>query len=205
MAMDREQRRAQILDVATGVFAEKGYHAAKIDDIVVRAGIARGTFYLYFEDKRTIFEEIVAGFMGRLGAVIRPIELLEGTHGQHMVELRANLQRVVATFRAEPAMAKILLSAAVGLDDEFDRRLLTFYDDVTELLGRALEQGEAAGLVRPGHRRIRSLCLMGLLKELLYQLVLRKTEIPSDEIVDAMMDMVADGLFTEVSRNELKA
>jgi hypothetical protein len=46
---------------------------------------------------------------------------------------------------------------------------------------------------------------MGLLKELLYQLVLRKTEIPSDEIVDAMMDMVADGLFTEVSRNELKA
>ena len=37
MAMDREQRRAQILAVATAVFAEKGYHDARIDDIVVRA------------------------------------------------------------------------------------------------------------------------------------------------------------------------
>ena len=39
--MDREQRRAQILGIAKEVFAQKGYHDARIDDIVVRAGVAR--------------------------------------------------------------------------------------------------------------------------------------------------------------------
>ena len=66
--MDREQRRAQILAIAATVFAEKGYHDAKIEDIVARARVARGTFYLYFEDKRAIFEELVSGF-------VRPVDI----------------------------------------------------------------------------------------------------------------------------------
>ena len=53
--MGKPERRQQILTVARDVFARRGYHAAKIDDIVAAAGIARGTFYLYFEDKRAIF------------------------------------------------------------------------------------------------------------------------------------------------------
>src|SRR5215472_15244370 len=59
LGMDKTERRAQILAHARDVFAKRGYHAAKIDDIVSAAGVARGTFYLYFEDKRAIFEEIV--------------------------------------------------------------------------------------------------------------------------------------------------
>ena len=72
--MDREQRRAQILTIAAEVFAEKGYHDAKIDDIVARAKVARGTFYLYFEDKRGIFEELVNAFVRQLAETIEPIE-----------------------------------------------------------------------------------------------------------------------------------
>ncbi len=44
----RELRRREILDVARGVFAEKGYHHTHVADIIEAAGIARGTFYLYF-------------------------------------------------------------------------------------------------------------------------------------------------------------
>ena len=57
--VDKNERRQQILLHARDVFARRGYHAAKIDEIVGAAGVARGTFYLYFEDKRAIFEEIV--------------------------------------------------------------------------------------------------------------------------------------------------
>ena len=48
----REDRRAQILQKAKEVFAERGYHNASISEIILRAGIARGTFYLYFRTKR---------------------------------------------------------------------------------------------------------------------------------------------------------
>ena len=196
---EREQRRAQILAVATEVFAEKGYHDARIDDIVVRAGIARGTFYLYFTDKRAIFEELVGGFLARLNDAIERIELADDAP-RHMNELMANLRRVFALFAANPEMARILLSAAVGLDADFDRRLLAFYDEIHAMLTRALEQGEAAGLVRPGNARLRAYCITGLVKECLYQAVLRRADTDPDALVETLLDLVADGLFTEISR-----
>ncbi len=196
MAMDREQRRAQIIAVATEVFAAKGYHDARIDDIVVRAGIARGTFYLYFEDKRAIFEHIVDTFLGQLHDAIRVIELDDPT-APASLQLRDNLLRVVDLFSSNPAMARILLSAAVGLDADFDRKLLAFYEAIAALIERALSEGEAAGFVRAGNRHARALCVMGVLKELNYQLMLRKSAASPTELVDVMLDLVAYGLFTD--------
>lgn len=50
--MDKAERRSELLRAARDVFATKGYHNAKIDDIVQAAKVAKGTFYLYFPDKR---------------------------------------------------------------------------------------------------------------------------------------------------------
>jgi AcrR family transcriptional regulator len=52
------QRRKQILDASRTVFEEKGYESATISDIVRRAGIAQGTFYLYFESKKSVAVEL---------------------------------------------------------------------------------------------------------------------------------------------------
>lgn len=199
---ERERRRAQLLRVSAEVFAEKGYHDARIDDVVARAKVARGTFYLYFEDKRAVFEELVTSFVARLSDDITTV-VLDGDHARAMGELRENLLRVVRRFMAEPLMARILLSAAVGLDKDFDQRLLAFYDEITALLERSLEQAEGAGLVRPGQRRVRSYCLVGIIKELLYQLVLRGAEEPPELLVDAMLDLVAEGIFTDVARGAI--
>ncbi len=200
--MDREQRRSQILDVAKGVFAEKGYHDAKIDDIVLRARIARGTFYLYFEDKRAIFEELIDRFLVRLGDAILPIELGVGRKPP-VQQLTDNVRRVVALFLGDAAMAKILLSDAVGLDVEFDRKLLAFYDEITTLIQRSLAQGEDAGLVRPGNARIRAFCLIGIVKELLYQVLMRRAGIPTDDLVETVMSLVVDGLLTDTARRSV--
>lgn len=176
------------------MFAEKGYHDARVDDFVARVGVARGTFYLYFDDKRALFEALVARFMLRLTDAIEPIELSD-PGVDPIAALRANLLRVVVAFVETPAMAKILLSTAVGVDPDFDRRLLSFYEEITALIVRSLSQAEAAGLVRPGHAQIRSFCLVGLLKETLYQLVLRGATFPPEALVDTMLDLVSRGIF----------
>jgi TetR/AcrR family transcriptional regulator, fatty acid metabolism regulator protein len=51
----RDKRRKQLLNAATRVFARKGYWSASITDIIRYAGVARGTFYLYFRSKRDVF------------------------------------------------------------------------------------------------------------------------------------------------------
>jgi len=52
------QRRDQILKAARAVFDEKGYESATVSDIVRRAGVAQGTFYLYFESKKAVVVEL---------------------------------------------------------------------------------------------------------------------------------------------------
>lgn len=47
----REQRFSALLDAAAGLFVEKGVAATSIDDIALRAGVAKGTFYHYFQDR----------------------------------------------------------------------------------------------------------------------------------------------------------
>jgi len=49
-----ETRRAQILEAAVAVFAEKGYQRATVKEIAARAGVAPGTIYLYFKNKRDL-------------------------------------------------------------------------------------------------------------------------------------------------------
>ena len=51
--------RRRLLDAAEQVFAELGYHEASIVKITEAAGVAQGTFYLYFDSKQAIFDELV--------------------------------------------------------------------------------------------------------------------------------------------------
>src|SRR5436305_2226328 len=57
-----DARRNQILDAATNVFAEKGFHDATIRQVAKRAGIADGTIYLYFKSK----DDLLLGILDRL-------------------------------------------------------------------------------------------------------------------------------------------
>ncbi|MDX2205554.1 MAG: TetR/AcrR family transcriptional regulator [Hyphomicrobiaceae bacterium] len=52
-------RRDEILKAALAEFAAHGFEAARLDDVAKRAGVAKGTLYLYFADKTALFEELV--------------------------------------------------------------------------------------------------------------------------------------------------
>ncbi len=65
MAEDRRltdqgrERKAQLLDHAAELFAERGYAETRVSDIVAAAGVAKGLFYWYFENKDALFRELV--------------------------------------------------------------------------------------------------------------------------------------------------
>ncbi len=54
-----EKRRKAILRAGLAVFAADGFAAAKLEDVATKAGIAKGTIYLYFDDKQNLFEQII--------------------------------------------------------------------------------------------------------------------------------------------------
>jgi AcrR family transcriptional regulator len=190
--MDKAERRQQILNHARDVFAKRGYHAAKIDDIVAAAGVARGTFYLYFEDKRGIFEEIVDRVLARIGMTIQTVDPHDPNRSV-ADQVRENIRRIVGILLEDRATTKIFLSDAVGVDPLFDRKLQSFYDELATLLQTSLEDGQALGIVVEGDAQLYSYLTLGALKELLYQVVLRGWEQPVDRLVDETFAFLRDG------------
>jgi AcrR family transcriptional regulator len=190
--VDKTERRQQILQHARDVFAKHGYHAAKIDDIVAAAGVARGTFYLYFEDKRAIFEEIVDKTFARLGlAIVR----VDTEHPSKTVgdQIRENIRAIVRTLLEDPATTKILLSDAVGLDPAFDKKLISFYEETLNLLESSLADGQSRGIVAAGDTRMFAIMTLGAMKEILYQVTMRGLTYPEDRIVEQLYDFLCAG------------
>jgi AcrR family transcriptional regulator len=57
--LQKEARRNAIIDAALEEFTAQGFTSAKLDDVADRAGIGKGTIYLYFQSKESLFEEVV--------------------------------------------------------------------------------------------------------------------------------------------------
>lgn len=191
MAMDKAARRQQILNEAREVFAKRGYHAAKVDDIVAAARIARGTFYLYFDDKRAIFEEIVDRMLTRVGMSITRVDTQKPVPDQ----IRDNVRRVIGVLLEDRATTKILLSDARGVDPAFDRKLQGFMEEVHTLMEHSLSDGHQLGIVAKGDARIQAVLAMGALKELLYQVVVRGWDYPEEKIVEELYAFLESGLL----------
>ena len=71
----RSERRAAILSAALEEFAARGFAATRLDDIAGRAGVAKGTIYLYFRDKESLFQELVRGMLSPLVGAIEAAPL----------------------------------------------------------------------------------------------------------------------------------
>ena len=128
--MDRTERRLQLLRAARDVFATKGYHDAKVDDIVALAKVAKGTFYLYFADKRSIFVELVGTLFQRIGAAVLKVDPRSDVEEQ----VKHNIRAIVAALLDDPALTKILFSYAAGLDPAFVTAIRSFYDGSKAML-----------------------------------------------------------------------
>jgi AcrR family transcriptional regulator len=182
----KSERRQQILTAARDEFAKRGYHQTTIDDIVAQAGVARGTFYLYFEDKRAVFSDLIDRFAAQLAMTIVRITT-DDPRENVAAQVRENIRRIIGTCLGDRAMTKILFSDAVGVDPAFDRKLMNFYDSMVGLLTESLRDGQALGVVADGEPRVLAYLTLGALKELLYQAVTLGLAEESAEVLTQQM------------------
>lgn len=196
--MDPTQRRQQILRCAADLFGEKGYHSTSISDIIRSAGIARGTFYLYFENKRALFQELVDDLLARLNEAIRVVDTSGGAKSARE-QLLGNMLRVFDLLTDERPLLAILLESAVGLDRSFDEKLADFYESVAAAIESSLRLGQEMGLVRPCDTRIASLAVLGAIKELLHDLLRNRCrpEIEARDLAAALIDIFGKGVLAE--------
>ena len=87
-------RRRAILDAALDEFSDRGFAATRLDDVARRAGVAKGTIYLYFRDKESLFQDLVRDMLAPMIGVIQAL-------GQVDLPMNVLADRIVDVFVRE--------------------------------------------------------------------------------------------------------
>jgi len=188
----RDDKRAKILAAARVEFARRGYHATGVEDIIRRARVARGTFYQLWKGKRELFDTVVDELFNLVYQRCRPIRLDDQQPVQQ--QIRDLIGDLVGTLVDNLELAKILLNEAVGLDAELDDKLTGFYHRLLTLLEESLRKGQQMGIVRPGDAAVLATCLVGCVKEVLYQYMLGTRRPPVGPLVDELHRFIIQGV-----------
>lgn len=145
----KEARPSEILEAALSVFAEKGFTAARMDDIAARAGVSKGTIYLYFPSKEAVFKALVRETVGaRIGEIVGLIQKHEGPTPKLLEAALRNFGQFVSASDLV-VLPKIVIAEAGNFPD-----LARFYrEEVIErglsVLGGIVARGIERGEFRP--------------------------------------------------------
>jgi AcrR family transcriptional regulator len=144
----KEARPDEILAAALASFAERGFAATRLDDVAARAGISKGTLYLYFKGKEELFEAVVRA---TLVPNLERVEALTATFEGPSARLLERLLLIIAGIvdSRVGAIPKLVIAEAGNFPD-----LARFYlDEVVRrglrLIGTILRRGIERGEFRP--------------------------------------------------------
>lgn len=156
-----EARPGEILAAALEVFSEKGFAAARLDDIAARAGVSKGALYLYFETKQDLFRAVVREtIVPNLATVAGFVAQSPLPFGDLIRLAFARVAEVIIEGRLG-AVAKMV----IGESRNFPELAKVWHEDVVSVMlaaiGGAVAAAQARGEVRPGDPQLYVLSLAG--------------------------------------------
>ena len=156
-----EDRPREICSAALEVFSEKGFAAAKLDEIARRAGVSKGTLYLYFKDKEDLFRAVVRDTVAPNIDAVRA--MVEGADLPFADVIRMFLPRFAAI--TSQVRVGAVAKMVIGESRNFPELAKVWHDEVvTKALGMiagVIESAQAKGEVRAGDPRLHAFTLMG--------------------------------------------
>lgn len=154
--MPRDQRRIQLLDAASEVFASKGYHAAAMDDIADAAGVSKPVLYQHFPSKLDLYLALLDQSCERL------VEVVEGA----LASTDANADRVIATVAAfyefvssESGDFRFIFESDLTGDRAVQQRLSQVNAEISDAIAEVIAEDTALPVQQA---KLLAVCLVGI-------------------------------------------
>ncbi|WP_305789703.1 TetR/AcrR family transcriptional regulator [Symbioplanes lichenis] len=157
---DADRTRADILDVATGEFAERGYGGARVDEIAARTRTTKRMIYYYFGGKEQLYQAVLERAYAQIRAAERAVDV---DHLDPVAAVRRIAEVTFEHHEAHPAFVK-LVGAENAQHAAHVTRLAGANSSAVDLLRGVLERGRREGVFRSGvdaldvHMLISSFC-----------------------------------------------
>ena len=183
-----ERTRGRLLEAGTAVFAERGFHAARVDDVVKTACTSHGTFYLYFSSKEDLFRALAMEVATEMAALAGEFPTFPPT-GDGPAAVREWLGRFGDLYERAGAVIQAWTEAEIG-DSEFGRvggKL------VREFIGRI-----AAG-IRPAAPDLDALhaatAIVAMIERTYYLYISRSLRADREIVLDILAGAIYAGVY----------
>ena len=197
----KEERAPEILEAALACFSEKGFAATRMEDIARRAGISKGTIYLYFESKEAVFQALAQRVVGsRVAEIGALIHAFDGPTPELVRLVLTRVGQIVST--GDIAVLPRMVIAEAGnfpeLAEHWRREVV---DRGLALWENIVRRGQARGefrTIKPAHAA--RLCIAPMIFVALWRSVFgRFDETPYDHqgLIEAHIDVLLRGLAVE--------
>lgn len=181
------ETREKLLAAAEFEFGERGFHEASISRITQRAGVALGTFYVYFESKEEVFRALVE-YMGEITRHWISERVWESP--DRLTAERRGIHAFVDFVRRHRHLYQIISEAQFVAEDAFRDYYTGFAEAYRENLERAGESGE----IRQADYEVWAWGLIGMSMFLGMRFAAWDDTRPSEEIAAAIAELIAEGM-----------
>ena len=189
----KEDRPQEITEAAFGVFAEKGYARASVQEVATRAGVSKGLLYLYFETKQALFKAVIRSVvMRRMDALLAAVEETELSSEAF---IRGPLVAFMKGLPGSPVAVVIRLLIAEGhrhpdlVDYYWNNVVSKGLQAMSGLLERGVRNGEFRDSAVTG---LPQLIIAPALVSLLWRILFASRELDSDQLIETQIDMLLD-------------
>lgn len=183
----RTMRR--LLDAGIDVFSTKGFHAARVDDIVKAARTSHGTFYLYFANKDDLFRALAQDVAEQMAGLAESLGSLTPDQGG-AAELRSWLERFAEVYqRSGPVIGA--WTEAETEKSEVGRIGTDLLGEFSSALGRRIAASGAAGL----DSQVAAMALVAMIERYHYYALAGMVRADGDSVLDTLAAVTHAGLF----------
>lgn len=193
----KETRAAELLGAAREVFVEKGFAAARLDDVAAKAGVSKGTAYLYFASKEALFRAVVESGLAHVVEVMEELDSLGNETDRPALDLLRRYFDAWKRLAGEAAIGsalKLLAAESGNFPDvatRFDNAIVRV---ARRALVRIVETGIASGDFRPVEPGVIADIFLGAIWQSEMG-ALSGLQTSPDRLIAAIFDILALGLL----------
>lgn len=184
-------RRAELLEVATALFHEKGYAHTTLQDIADRMGFTKAAVYYYAKNKEDLLVEIYTAIVVPAIATAKQIAAAPAADGA--TKFLALIEEHLRTFLRNVQANAVFDVQHFSLSDPAKRRIQALRREYTTILRKVYEAGIADGSIRPGDSGIAVNAIIAMLNSV-HRWYRPRGGLPAEELIRQLLAIVADGV-----------
>ncbi len=190
----RDERRAQLVAAAREIFGEKGYHEATVDDITRRAGVAKGTFYLYFSEKKEIYYDLVRTFLQHITDIGASVAREVNNVQDFYTRAEQAALRLLNVFVEHHAVARLAYRESASLDPTLEQMVRDFYRQIATVEAENIRLGIRLGIFREVDPMVCAYAHIGMVERVALGLLREPSAPPPADVARQLLAIAYEGL-----------